>query len=267
MDSLPVETKGSVNLILQEVSVDAEQWVKFVICPVYAQAVAPKKTLFVIYEAIRREGTFNPLVLFFYILSELDMGGIAVELAKLVTNCDTVRAEGLFSSVRPNDRNLKKLRLLSLRLALAKVFYILESTDTEVENLKAALGYPSGDRNFCYILKALESSKKVSYDDYRVIGTALESCKCSTYNENLTDFLQKDNPFLGKECNIQCLFSANMAVLLSYSFSQWPSEAEPDPSSRRKSRQSQLSASISTTFFATAGLSTGAPNANIDAPF
>ena len=186
----------SVNLILKDVTSDAQRWVKFVISPVFP--AAESKSLFVIYESIRREGSFKAVVLFFHILWELGMEGIARELAFSVTKSYTVPAEELFL-FRPSESSLKKLQSLSLRLGLAKVFFPLETAGTEVEDLKTTLGYPSGDKTFCQIFKALENSKEIAYDKYGKIEEALESCGCGTDEDDFRRFFGTKNPFLGKE--------------------------------------------------------------------
>ena len=126
-----------MSSILDEVPLEAGKWIKYVICALYPRAVEPRQTLFTIYQAIHQEGSFKPIVLFFHILRELDKEGIAERLAVSV-DCENVEAGALFSCT-VNERSLKKLQALSLRLGLAKVFLTLENTDTEVMNLKAYL--------------------------------------------------------------------------------------------------------------------------------
>ena len=210
---MSVDKEKGVNLILNDVTSDAQRWVKYVISPVFPAAES-KKSLFGIYESIRQEGSFKAVALFFHILSELGMEGIGVKLAFSVTKSDTVSAEELFL-FKPSESSLKKLQSLSLRLGLAKVFFPLETAGTEVEDLKTALGNPSGDKTFCQIFTALENSKEIANDDYRKIEEALESCKRLTDKGDLREFFDTKNPFLGKAYDTR-LLHANMTRTCKY---------------------------------------------------
>ena len=187
-----------MNQILNDVTAEAKKWVKFVICPMLASGGAANSSLFTIYERIDREGSFKAVALFFHILWELGIESIATELASSVTDRDTVEVNELFSCVRPSERSRKKLRSLSLRLGLAKVFIDLETSGTEVENIKACLGDPYGERSFCETFTALETRKKISCDNCAMIEKALDSNDLLTYKEDLTTFFRETNPFLGE---------------------------------------------------------------------